>query len=261
MTALYAALLGVVQGLTEFFPVSSSGHLVLLEHVLPIGADPATLQGFDVLLHAGTILAIFIVYRKQWFAIIGEAFNLPKFHRSHACKLVVASVPAAVIGVLFKDHIAEYFRSPASLTFTFTVTAILLLLRYKTPTVDSAKRITWTQVLTMACFQALAILPGISRSGATIVAGVQTGLHKRAALDFSFQMAVPIIFGATLLTLVDIVNGTVFMPTLSVCISGFVSSFIVSYFALIWLRKFVSRYELGWFAAYLIPLALLCSFL
>jgi undecaprenyl-diphosphatase len=261
MTMFHALLLGLLQGLTEFFPVSSSGHLVVLEYLLPLNIDPTELQGFDIILHAGTALALLIIYRATWVGLVRELLPGARLRHAHSTKLVVATIPAAMVGVLFQEVIATYFRVPAALSAMFAVTAILLLLRPGVATVHTATAITWRQVLSMAFAQAVAILPGVSRSGATIALGMQTGLSKKAALDFSFQMALPIILGAVALTLVDALRGEVYLPALSLCVTGFFSSFIASMGAVYALRSFINRYELSWFAAYLIPLALLCSFL
>lgn len=261
MTIVHAIILGALQGITEFFPVSSSGHLVIFEYLLPLHIDPKQLLGFDVLLHAGTALALVIVYGSTWLTLLRN-LGSPNYTKNiHSIKLVVATIPAAIVGVLFQDIISEYFRVPAALTVTFTITAILLLLRPKTTTVTTAMQITWKQVLCMAITQAVAILPGVSRSGSTMAIGMQAGLSRRAALDFSFQMAMPIILGAVTLTILDALRGEVFLPALSICLAGFLASFVMSMAAVYALRSFINRYELGWFAVYIIPLAFACSFL
>jgi undecaprenyl-diphosphatase len=261
MTLFFAIVLGALQGLTEFFPVSSSGHLIVLEYLLPLTIDPKELLGFDVLLHAGTAFALLFVYRTTWVKLLNELPTIYRTKSSHTLKLIVATIPAAIVGVLFQDVIIQYFRAPAALTATFAITALLLILRSKPVVTSEAARISWKQVLVMAFTQAIAVLPGVSRSGSTMAMGMQAGLSKRAALDFSFQMAMPIILGAVAFTLLDAFRGEIFMPTWYICLAGFISSFFFSVVAVYALRSFINRYELAWFAVYLIPLAMVCSFL
>lgn len=254
MSILQALLLGIMQGLTEFLPVSSSGHLVLLQHILHIQFDPTALQSFDIILHAGTAAAIIWAYRTYWWHLVTNMWNVGSEANKQAALLIIATIPAGITGVLYGDLISENLRTLPSIATAFFITALLLL------TASYTKKTAYTQPLlrhaiAMGFIQAIAIIPGISRSGATIAAGLQTKLDQKAAVDFSFQMALPIIIGAFVLTMKDVATGEVVLPSLTICIAGFTSSFIVSLVALHTVRLFVRKFSIGWFALYLVPLA------
>ena len=165
--------------------------------------------------------------------------------------IIIATLPAAFIGVLFGDSIADHFRSILSLSVAFTVTATVLLLADWKKEKGSSHQLTWRRALLIGVAQACALVPGLSRSGFTIAAGQTVGLKRSEALDMSFLIALPAIFGATALTLMKAMNGTVALPGFVVSFTGFCTSFIVSLFAILWLKKFVVRHSLGWFAVYL----------
>jgi undecaprenyl-diphosphatase len=254
MTLLHAIILGLLQGITEFLPVSSSGHLVLLEHVLNIHIEPSAMQGFDIILHAGTACAIFLVYIRTWFQLAKAVFVPTSAYRPLLWLLCFATIPAGVIGVLFGDLIADYLRTLSFLSFSFSLTALLLISGWYFGRADRTT-VTKKDAIIMGVMQACAIVPGLSRSGSTIAAGMMSGLKQKSAIDFSFQMAFPVIAGAFLLTMADVLAGSITIPAFSICITGFMVSLGSSLLAMYTIRALAHRVSFAWFAAYLFPLA------
>lgn len=250
MSIVHALVLGVLQGLTEFLPVSSSGHLVLAEKLLNLHIDPRDMQAMNVLLHAGTLLALLLIYARTWITLLMS-------ERRKLVLLVIATIPGACIGLLFEDAIAQYVQSLFYVGIAFAVTGIVLILG---EVVQEPKKLTTRSAFVVGCAQALALVPGLSRSGLTISAGRLMGLDRSAALDFSFLMAVPIIAGATAITLIDVVAGTIVLPTLSITLTAVAMSFLASVFAIVFLRAFIVHRSLAWFSPYLFLLCALTIF-
>lgn len=268
MTILEAVILGVVQGLTEFLPVSSSGHLMLGQHVLGLQLNEVDMQGINVLLHAGTLLALLCVYAKTWCTIALSPLNKDKEAMHTLVLLIVATIPGALAGLFAADTIAAYLQSPYTIGIAFACTAAVLIAGETVPTrsksavhrffhrgEQKAKLLTSSRALLIGFAQALALVPGLSRSGLTISAGRASGLTRSDALDFSFLMAVPIIAGASLVTVFNVHTGSITLPTLAVSAAGFACSFGASLGAVLFLRSFVLRRSLAWFAPYLLILS------
>ena len=200
MNALQALILGAVQGLTEFLPISSSGHLLILEKLMGINSAEGSLLTLNILLHFGTLVAIFVVYWKRIWNMICHPF------KSELRWLNVATIPA-VIAALVVDF-DEAFEGKF-IVWSFYLTSIVLVAgtavnkwRRKNRTLH--KRIRWNDAVAMGCMQAVAILPGLSRSGSTIAGGCASGLSRRRAADFSFLMSIPAILGSAVLDLKDV---------------------------------------------------------
>ena len=209
MTFFQALILGIVQGLTEFLPVSSSGHLALLEGYWNIPLNAKSLQDFDVILHAGTLLALLLIYFHTWKNLLGSFANSGHKYRPLLIALIIATIPAVIAGVLVQDLIADVFRGPNTIGFFFIVTGIVLIIGERFSIKQEAIQLPRQRALFIGCAQAFALIPGISRSGITISAGRAAGLSRKEALDFSFLRAVPVIAGATALTFMDTVNSGV----------------------------------------------------
>lgn len=204
MTLSEGVILGVVQGLAEFLPISSSGHLVLVEHWLGITSDDLV---FEVAVHAGTLLSVLWFFRARLLefaqAVIGrgESAQTIASARRQIGFLIIGSIPAAVIGLLFKDQIETVFADPyISAIFLMVTGAILLSTYFKKNTRED---LTGHKSFLIGCAQAVAILPGISRSGSTISAGLWCGVRPALAAEFSFLLSIPAVGGAILLTLTD----------------------------------------------------------
>lgn len=250
MSLFHAVLLGAVQGLTEFLPISSDGHLVMFASLFPVALQGKDALGFDVLLHGASLLALLVLYAKTWLRLLRSPFPL--------FLLILSALPGAVAGVLLEDAIAVRLRTLTSAGLGFLCTALVLILgerlsgRQALRTSDAPLGV-W-RILLLGTVQAFAILPGVSRSGLTISAARIVGFQRQSAADLSFLMAVPIIAGAVGKILFDAAGGRIAFPPWDSAIAGFVTTFVVSLLAIVALRRFVRSYSLSWFGWYLIPL-------
>lgn len=247
---LAGLLLGILQGLTEFLPVSSSGHLVLVQQFLDIGEDHVL---FDLVLHLGTLVPVLYFYRADVWNIVKDPFvgEGPMLQRSGVRLLLIvalASVPTAIMGLALEDVFEALFATPAALTVSFAITGTLLLLsrRFLGGTTGLGQ-ITWWQALVLGVAQGFAITPGISRSGTTIVVGLMLGLDKEFAARFSFLMSVPAILGAVLLKLRDVQGAGLDVSQLAI---GGGAALVSGYLALVLLVWIVKRGQLHHFAWY-----------
>jgi undecaprenyl-diphosphatase len=257
MNIIQVLLLGVIQGVAEFLPISSSGHLVLGRYFLGVDLAADSALVLDILLHAGSLLAIVAVYRKQWLAMLQGCLQGSKQSWQQVLLLGVATVPAVIIGLLFKDQFEAMFTSVAAVAAALIVTGSILLLSEKI-TFKKYEHNTAIKAVLIGLAQAAAIIPGISRSGSTIATGRLLKMEKNAAVDFSFMMAVPVIAGAAILTLKDVISApsSTLLPY-SFLLVGFISSLIASLWAIQFLRKWVQKRGLHVFAYYVIALGLL----
>ena len=256
MTLFDSLLLGVIQGVAEFLPVSSSGHLVLGRYFLGIDLAAESALILDVLLHAGSLLAIIIVYRQQWLAMVQGCIKRESSSWNQVLLLIIATIPAIIIGLLFKEQFEAMFASVTSVAIALLVTGGILLLsestKFKGNSSNSA-----IKAIMIGLAQAAAIIPGISRSGSTIATARLLGIHKNQAVDFSFMMAVPVIAGASILTLKDMLSTPSIALPLSTLAIGFIASLLASLWAIQFLRNWVQKRGLHVFAYYVIVLGLL----
>lgn len=193
-----AVIMGITQGLSEFLPISSSGHLLLVQKLLGI---PSTGLLLEVLLHVGTLAAVLIVYFKLFWNMVRHPI------RSLLPELVVATIPAVIATLLFGDFFDSAFEGKF-LGFSFLITSVLLVLSdVISKRAVTHDRLTWRDTIVMGIMQAFAILPGVSRSGSTIAGGVSTGLKRKKAADFSFMMSAPAILGSLVMSLKDLLTG------------------------------------------------------
>jgi undecaprenyl-diphosphatase len=242
MTKLEAFVLGLIQGLTEFLPISSTGHLYLGRHLF--GLDEAGLF-LDTMLHIGTLLAVFIIYKEELLYILRKPFSKFTF------LLVVGTIPAVVIGLLFKDYFEEISKTGVTIGWEFLITGLFLWF------VDGIKNgykrmedITYTDAFVIGTFQAAAIFPAISRSGLTIVAALIRKLDRETAAYFSFLLSIPAIAGAIVLQSVDLVQGNVENISVSALIVGTISSALFGYLAVKWMISYLKKHSLKVFALY-----------
>lgn len=256
MNSLQAIILGLIQGLTEFIPVSSSGHLVLAHQALGVSQSGLA---FDVALHLGTLFALFVFFHKDlWELLLGLFGKNDK--QKLAWLLVMATIPAVIAGVLLESAAESAFRSVRLVSINLFVVGIIMLWaehyakRLKNKT--SLNKMTKPQALTMGFAQAAAIVPGISRSGGTITAGLFMGVDRVAATRFSFLLAVPITAGAIFKVLV-IDNGLVGVHQTNIFIIGVISAFISGLWAIKFLINYLSKHSLAVFAYYRIVVAAL----
>jgi undecaprenyl-diphosphatase len=235
-----AIVLGIIQGIAEFLPISSDGHLVIAEHVLGIQENNLAMT---VALHIGTLASILVVYRRD----ILPALKSPRL----VAAVIAATLPLVFVGLFVKDAVEQTFGSPmiAGLGLLLTALVVALMPRVERG-LKNLDEVTWKQGLVIGLFQTIAVLPGVSRSGMTIFGGLTTGLKREAAANFSFYIAVPAIAGAAVLHGKDLLKsgagGLAPGPTLA----GMLTSFIVGLAALRLLLGLVSRSKLQWFAWY-----------
>lgn len=252
MDLLSIIILGIVQGVAEFLPISSSGHLVIVEALAEAagGQLPQRLT-LNVVLHGGTLLAILIFYRRRVLALLGT-------ERRVAGLLIVGTLPAASVGLLIKQYWPQLLESPLLAGYMLVVTGLFLLQtrRFsngKTPYAETS----YQQALAVGIAQTFGLLPGISRSGATIVAGMAVGMRADAAATFSFLLAIPAIAGACLLELAHLYTDAVPVTAPAELLLGAVISFVVGLVALSWLLHWIHQGWLHRFAYWCIPLGLI----
>ncbi len=249
MDIIDAIILGIIQGLTEFLPVSSSGHLELGKALLGEESLPSESLLFTVVVHFATALSTIIVFRKDVAEIIG---GLLKFkwneETQFVAKIVISMVPAAIVGLLFEEQLETLFDGQIVLVGSMLiVTAILLYLADKAKFTDQP--VTFWQAFIIGISQAIAILPGISRSGATISTSVLLGIDKGKAARFSFLMVVPLILGKIAK---DLLDGQLSYDTAGIgyLSAGFIAAFVSGIVACTWMIKLVKKSKLSFFAIY-----------
>ncbi len=258
MTLLQAILLGIIQGLTEFLPISSSGHLVIVPFLFGwnIPVDQAFV--FDVLVQLGTLLAVIIYFWRDLVEIVVCFFRDLLARRPFASQsarmgwyLILATIPAGLLGITVKNVVEAAFSSPVAAAFFLFLTALFLLLAERVGRRSrSLESLNWRDALWIGVAQAIAIFPGVSRSGSTISGGMSRHFDRPSAARFSFLMAVPVMLAAGLLAsldLLDVPNLSQFLP---IIIAGFVTSAIVGYLAIRWLLAYLVRHSLSVFAVY-----------
>jgi undecaprenyl-diphosphatase len=254
MEIIKVIILGIVQGFTEFLPVSSSGHLVIAAEFLNFQEKGIA---FEVFVHLGTLFSVLIAFRQDIFQMALAPFRIfsPGFDTSEAKKyflwdicIVVGTIPAAVIGLLFKSQLEEAFSSFLLVLLMLIVTGTFLLLSRFAP--KKSENLSIGKSLLIGIAQAIAILPGISRSGSTIVSAVFLGLDRENAAKFSFLLGIPAILGASVIKINDLLTIEPSQVPLGYLLIGALAAFISGYMAIFWLLAIVKRGKLEWFGYY-----------
>ncbi len=249
MSTIEAIILGIVQGLTEFLPVSSSGHLEITKVILGDNSVPEESLMMTVVLHAATAFSTIVIFRKEILEIILGLFQFKNNDQfKYSLKIVLSMLPAAAVGVLFEDQIDQLFGGQIMLVgFMLLLTGALLFLADKAK--STLKPVNFKNAFIIGIAQAIAILPGISRSGATISTSVLLGIDRERAARFSFLMVVPLILGKMAK---DILSGDLaaVQTETSLLIAGFVAAFIAGLFACKWMIALVKRSQLKYFSFY-----------
>ncbi|MCK4507036.1 MAG: undecaprenyl-diphosphatase UppP [Desulfuromonadales bacterium] len=250
MTFLDAILLGILQGATEFLPVSSSGHLVLAQHLLGDFEQSGVL--FDVLLHVGSMVAVFLYFRRDLIGLISSLWRRDEaaVQQRFMVKLLIAgSVPTAIIGLLFKDFFIGLFERPALVCVMLLVTGSLLWFAERLRKREqSRKEMSFMDAIVVGTVQGCAIIPGISRAGSTIAALLLRGVDGETAARFSFLLALPAVFGAALLSVKDL--DAVATDAILPYIAGTIAALITGLFCIHLLMGIIKRRRLHWFAFY-----------
>ena len=259
MTIFQATILGIVQGLGEFLPISSSAHLIIVPWLFKF-PDPGLT--FDVALHFGTLIAVVLYFWKDWLEIIALAFGLKQTQDSDRTKnyskntlwlLVVATIPGAIFGFLFEKQAETIFRSPLLIAGTLTLAGLILYWLDRTGEKNRGfGKISYRDALLIGISQAIAVIPGISRSGATISTGLALKLDRLSAARFSFLMSAPIILGATILKFHDLLRNFTVIEFAAV-----LSSAIFGLLAIAGLLKFVERVSYKVFFWYRLALSII----
>ena len=252
-----AAVMGVVEGLTEFLPISSTGHLILAGALLGFDDDKAKV--FDIAIQTGAILAVIIVY---WQKIRETLVSLPTQPQAQrfAFNVLVAFLPAVVLGLIFGKAIKEHLFTPAVVASTFILGGFVILWAERRPReavrIHEVEDMRWTDALKVGLVQCLAMIPGTSRSGATIIGGMLLGLSRKAATDFSFYLAIPTLVGAAAYSLYK-ERALLTAADLPVFAVGLVFSFISAWACVRWLLRYISSHSFTPFAWYRIAFGLL----
>ncbi|SFA43365.1 undecaprenyl-diphosphate phosphatase [Metapseudomonas otitidis] len=255
-TAFQALLLGIVEGLTEFLPISSTGHQIIVADLIGFGGE--RFEAFNIIIQLGAILAVVWEYRRKVFDIV---VGLPRQRSAQrfTLNLLVAFLPAVVLGVAFADVIHHYLFNPITVATALVIGGVIMLWaerRQHRTEVDTVDEMTWKHALKVGCAQCLALIPGTSRSGATIIGGLVFGLSRKAATEFSFFLAMPTMVGAA------VYSGYKYRhlfqsADLPVFALGFVVSFIFAMLAVRALLKFIASHSYAVFAWYRIGFGLL----
>lgn len=272
METIDAFILGLVQGLAEYLPISSSGHLAIFRQILGIELPGEDAVQFDLLLHAATVLSTIVVLWPMFSKLVKSFFT---FKRDadfwYVCKLLISCIPVGIVGVFFKDYLEAHWDSLTVVGVCLCVTACLLTFAHYSDRLPAGgmkspargRDITWWDAFIIGCSQAVAVLPGLSRSGTTIATGIIIGDKREKVAAFSFLMVIIPILGEALLDMMKMLKGSgaadagVEIPggTLAV---GFFTAFVVGCLACKWMLNLVKKGKLVWFAVYCLIMGAVC---
>ena len=255
MDTLQAILLGIVQGITEFLPVSSSGHLQIAKELL--GVELENNITFDVTLHAATVLSTIVVLWQELWRLVKGCFSR-RFteEQAYVLKVILSMIPAGVVGVLFADQIEAFFSSLWFVGLMLLLTSALLSFAYYAKPRQKSV-ISYRDAFIIGIAQAAATMPGLSRSGSTIATGLLLGNEKSSVAHFSFIMVIPVILGKMLLDILSGEMAAMAVPT-EALVSGFLAAFISGALACKFMIEIVKRGKLIWFALYCAIVGLIC---
>lgn len=258
MDIVIGIIMGIIEGLTEFAPVSSTGHLILAGHLLGFEGNRAST--FEIVIQLGSILAVAVIMRKKLLSLVRMNRNVTvsgnKFGLLH---ILIGMIPFGIGGLLFYDLIKEVLFSPQTVVITLILGGVLMIAAEKlkpTPTAESLEAISYKQALFVGLFQCLALIPGFSRSGATLSGGILSGMSHKTASEFTFIMAIPIMFAASgkdLLENIELLSAA----DLPLFIAGFISAFLVALIIITFFLKLINRVKLIPFAIYRFVLAVI----
>ncbi|GGH83833.1 undecaprenyl-diphosphatase [Pullulanibacillus pueri] len=252
MEMLKAVIEGIVEGLTEFAPVSSTGHLILVGDIIGFTGEKA--KTFEIIIQLGSILAVVVLYFKRFLSLFGLYKIEGEKHPLNLLHIIIAGIPAVILGLLFHDFIKDKLFSPATVLVGLVAGGILLIYANKKGQNqqahrDSLDRINYIQAFQIGLFQCLSLWPGFSRSGSTISGGLIIGAGYKASAEFSFILAVPMMIGASGLDLLKSLD-TLSTSDIPLFVTGFLTAFIVALIAIVFFLKLLQRVKLVPFAIY-----------
>lgn len=273
MEWLDALILGIVQGLSEYLPISSSGHLEIFREILGIDLPSDKVLQFDLILHAATVCSTIVILWPMFSKLCVSFFTFKRDNDFwYVCKILLSCIPVAIVGFCFKDFVEEFFGGGLTIVgVCLLVTAFLLSFAHFTGkreghgamvSASKGRDITWLDAFVIGCAQAIAVLPGLSRSGTTIATGILLGDKRDKVASFSFLMVIIPILGEALLDIKDLISnpaaqGDNAVSATSLAI-GFAASFLVGCCACKWMINLVKKGKLIWFAVYCVVMGVVC---
>lgn len=279
MDWLDALILGIVQGLTEYLPVSSSGHIEIFKEILGVDLPADENVMFTVMVHAATVLSTIVILWPMFARLCKNFFTFRRgYDFDYVCKILLSCIPVGIVGVFFKHQVEEIFGSGLTIVgVCLLVTAALLAfawlsdLRERTKAqvasgasamipASAGRDISWVDAFVIGCAQAIAVLPGLSRSGTTIATGILIGDKRNEVAQFSFLMVIIPILGESLLDIKDMIGGDSVSESVGALplIIGFVAAFVVGCAACKWMINLVKKGKLIWFAVYCVLMGIIC---
>ena len=253
-------ILGIIQGIAEFLPISSSAHLIIFREVLGIGANIGNNieLAFDLALHFGTLLAIIIYFFKELWQILIKGLTKPKEGKLF-WYLILATIPAGIVGVLFEDIFDSFFRQQLWLiALALIIMGIIIYLVDKYSKINkNMQEIKWYHALIIGCAQVFALIPGFSRSGTTITASRALGINREDSAKFSFYLSVPVVAGAALFSLIKDNTLTIIRENLVIFGTGILISFIIGLLCISFLLKYIKKHDFKIFMIYRIILGII----
>ena len=260
---LYAVIIGIVQGITEWLPISSTGHMILANEVIKLPVSEAFWNMFLVVIQLGSILAVLFLYFHKLNPFSPRKSAKQKRDTLRLwLKVIVGIIPAGVIGVLFDDIVESALSGPIVVVIALIAYGVLFLVlerRPREPKVKTLNQLSYKNALQIGCFQVLSLIPGTSRSGSTILGGMICGTSREVAAEFSFFLAIPVMFGASLLRGAKfLLSGTpITGPEIGILITGVIVAFIVSIFAIKFLMGYIRKHDFKAFGYYRIVLGII----
>jgi undecaprenyl-diphosphatase len=258
-------ILGLIQGISEPIPISSSGHLIIAQDLFKLGVEDLS---FEVVVNTASLLAVILVYRKDIVRLFTSTISYIS-KREESTKddfklviyLIIGTIPAALLGLLFNDFIGEHLKSTFTVGIALLFTAFSLFFIRNLKGTKNRHAMTWKEALLVGLGQAVALIPGVSRSGATVVTAMLIGLKRDTALMFSFLLYIPVSLGASVLELPDMLKQDFSSDMLFAYSLAFIASLVASYFALKWFIDVMKKGKLIYFAIYCLLIAIITLFL
>ena len=261
MNIFYAFLLGIIEGLTEFIPVSSTAHMLIVQKIFNLPSDPG-MFAFLILVQIGPLVALLVYFWKDYWSLIKAFFAKPFSTQENkmAWYIIIATIPAGIAGVLLKDVVQGLFQNPLmeAAIRLFTAAILLFLAEYFSKRSRNLDSITWLDALIIGLFQVLAVFPGSSRSGSTIPGGMLRNFDRPSATRFAFLMAAPIMLAAGGYESLSVLKSHILHTILAPLAVGFVVAAIIGWLSIRWLINYVSKHSLYVFAVYCAIVAALC---